>query len=717
MKKINKFFCGFICFSGLLVGTGCSDQFLEDKTNYSNLSPDIYNDYTGAKLRVDDLYLRLLPNANSGLSYRSPSVGKSDIQSQSTEEYSGLSKFVDPDVIMTSSSNLDDWFHVNKSTNAGPWGEIRNCNDVIEGVTGSTLSDLQKDELLGQAYFFRAWQYYLLVKTYGGVPIIDKVQIADVSEAQDLAVPRSTTKECIDFICNDLLLAASKLPSRWGDSDFGRITKGAALALAGRARLLYASPLFNRGDITVRWDSAYVANKRAIEALKEGGFGLAYLNSPGINAAGWSKIFSDFNSEEAVFVTLYNKLHDDNSSHETYRNNRWEQTVRPTNANGGGGMTANEIMVDLFPMADGKKVTEVGTYNYDPLKFFLNRDPRFYRTFAFPGIYWRFDAASDPTSLGVNFPYSGENYALWNYSWYASADKQSDETLSGYGADGLGLQYKGVYVRKRSNDFDMKTPSPTCLYRWSLEGNRQGSFGEGAMPFMEIRYAEVCLNYAEAACGAGYPAEAVQVLVDLRKRAGYTNEAENYGLDVAALTSDRGKLFGAILYERQIELAYEGKRFDDMRRWLLWDGGTQFSRINGAPVSWTLSGFGGNTCSYLGVEPFNGKRRDNFELSAKTFAEEKQGNDPISSSRPAAIDLRDDLGTQFDALANFYNDNLIRKKRRGDQISKYINYQARYYLVGLTKGAQTNNVTLLQTIGWEDSVRGNINGTFDPLAE
>jgi hypothetical protein len=692
---------------------------LKEKTNYDNLSPQIYNDYTGAKMRVNDIYLRLLPNANSGVTYRYPSSGTKDIHSQSTEEYDGLSKFVNPDMELTSSSNLDDWFHVGKATSSGPWGEIRNCNDVIEGILGGTLEDKQKNELLGQIYFFRAWQYYLLVKAYGGVPIIDHVQITDVSQAQNLAVPRATTKECIEFICNDLKTAAEMLPNSWGSADFGRITKGAALALAGRARLLYASPLFNRADNKDRWQAAYDINKEAIEALTAGGFGLAYLNAPGINAAGWSKMFSDYNSNEAVFVTLYNKVMDDNGSHEVYRNNHWENGIRPYNCYGGGGTSTTSLMADLFPMADGKKPTEAGNYSYDPLKFFMNRDPRFYRTFAFPGVTWRFDAANDPTGLGANFPYTGDNYVLWNYSGYANAEKQNDETLSGYGADGLENNYKGLYVRKRSNDFDMTSPTPTCLYRWTLAHERGSNraFYDCAAPFMEIRYAEVLLNFAEAACGIGQPAEAIQILKDIRKRAGYTNEAENYGLDIATLTADRGKLFGAIIYERQIELAFEGKRFDDMRRWLLWDGGANFSQVEGAPSTWTLSGFGANTCNYLGVSPLNGKRRDNFEICAKTFAEEAKEKDPIATDRPAALDLKNDLNAQFAALANFYDANLMRKRRRGDEAGKTITFKPKYYLIGLTSSAQTNNITLQQTIGWADVPRGNVNGAFDPLAE
>lgn len=711
MRKINIKYFSIVCLSCLILFSGCSDDFLKEKTNYSNLSPEIYNDYTGAKLRVDDIYLRLLPNVNSGLSYRSPSSGRSDIQSQSTEEFSGLSKFVDPDVIITTSSNLDDWFHVNKATNAGPWGEIRNCNDVIEGISGSTLSDEQKNELLGQVYFFRAWQYYLLVKTYGGVPIIDKVQAADVSEAQNLIVPRASTLECIDFICKDLETAADLLPNRWDGGNFGRITKGAALALAGRTRLLYASPLFNRADDIQRWQTAYDANKAAIDALNAGNFGLAYKDSPGVNASGWAKMLYEFNSDEAVFVTLYNKVHDDNAAHEIYRNNRHEQSIRPFNASGGGGMTPTSMMVDLFPMADGKKPGESETYAYDELKFFMNRDPRFYRTFAFPGMYWRFEG--DPTSLGVDYPYNGNVYELWNYSWYAQDEKKNDINQSGYGADGLGLNYKGMYIRKRTNDFDMNTPTPVTLYRWSLEGNRQGSFGEGAMPYMEIRYAEVMLNLAEAACGIGQGGEALEILRDIRRRVGYTGDC---GLD-DFLAADRGKLFGAIQYERQIELAYEGKRFDDMRRWLLWDGGVNMGQINGAPSTWTLTGFGGNTCTYLGVQPLNGKRRDNMELTSKINSDESQGKDPIISQRPDAIDLKLDLSTQIDDLATFYETNLLRKVRRGDQLNKYVNFKPEYYLIGLTQSAQVANIALLQTIGWTDVRSGSTQGTFDPLAE
>ena len=78
------------------------------------------------------------------------------------------------------------------------------------------------------------------------------------------------------------------------------------------------------------------------------------------------------------------------------------------------------------------------------------------------------------------------------------------------------------------------------------------------------------------------------------------------------MDGDQAKCMAAIMYERQIELAYEGKRFDDMRRWMLFDGGIELPE--GAPATWKLTGWGGNTCTYLGFKPLNGQRRENLEF-------------------------------------------------------------------------------------------------------
>lgn len=713
--------------------SGCSDDFLQEKKNYGNFGEEIYDSYIGAQSRVNSLYNYLLPSSTGSIGWNSVSAGTSDINAKSTEEYGGFSDYVNPNVALDNTNVPDYIFQEFGSNNSkSPYGHIRECNMVIKGITDSSLELSEKQELLGQALFFRAWAYFRLVRTYGGVPLIDEPQnpIIGNDGGVNLAVPRSTTKAAIDFICEDLKLAAEYLPVRWSKpaEDFGRVTSGAALALQGRARLLYASPLFNRSDDTERWNQAYESNKNAINKLKEGGWGLQNLDSPGVNGSGWASVFSTYASDEAVFVTLYNNVKTGVGTNYN-KNNGWENSIRPVNTGGGGGKSTTAQMIDLFPMADGKRPDEQGKYQYDDQLFFLNRDPRFYRTFAFPGVEWKFDGTpGNQSEHPEQYPYAGNNYVLWSYSWYEKVEDQEKDNQTGYGADGLGDNNKSVYIRKRSDDAALNTP----LYIYDAT-NSNKAFQYSGAPYMEIRYAEVLLNFAEAACGAGHLQEALDALKLVRQRVGYTDDC---GLD-ASLASNRAQLFAAILYERQIELAYEGKRFDDMRRWLLWDGGAGQETLK---TSWKLTGFEGNTCIFLGVKPLNGQRRTGVEICVADKvgqAEEKDGKDPILAKnikRPTAINLMKDVmlakvvgddqdpaevpNKAVDDLADFYREFLHRKTTRVDGDLEYtISFQPNYYFIGFKTNMQANNVTLQQTIGWADSRNGGADGTYDPLAE
>lgn len=293
--------------------SGCSDEFLQEKKNYGNFGEEIYDSYIGAQSRVNSLYNYLLPSSTGSIGWNSVSAGTADINAKSTEEYGGFSDYVNPNVVLDNTNVPDYIFQEFGSNNSkSPYGHIRECNMVIKGITDSSLEKSEKEELLGQALFFRAWAYFRLVRVYGGVPLIDEPQNPIIGDdgGVSLAVPRSTTKAAIDFICEDLRLASEYLPARWSKpaEDFGRITSGAALALQGRARLLYASPLFNRADDAERWNQAYISNKAAIDKLKEGDWGLENLGTPGVNGAGWASVFSTYASNEAVFVTLYNNV-------------------------------------------------------------------------------------------------------------------------------------------------------------------------------------------------------------------------------------------------------------------------------------------------------------------------------------------------------------------------------------------------------------------------
>lgn len=714
--------------------TGCSDEFLKEKKVYGSYDGSVvYENYETAESRVDYLYQCLLPSATGGSNALTDvvSAGINDDFSQCTEEYGGYSVFNDPSAVLTYQTVPDYFYVINNVTS--PWGRIRECNDVIEGVTESaTLSQSEKELLLGQAYFFRAWRYYLLVKLYGGVPIVDYVQnpIIGDGNGEDLVIPRSSTKDCINFICDDLDLAARYLPVRWSNEslNFGRITAGAALALKGRVLLMYASPLFNRSDDKTRWEAAYEANSKAIEKLQEGNFGLAYAGNGGAdNAKNWGRMFAtQTGEEEAVFVTLYNNI--DPVEHQSvHKYNSWEQGIRPVNVNGSGSRTPTAEMVDLFPMADGKKPGQ-SVYLYDKSKFFMNRDPRFYRTFAFPGVEWRFNGGSvdfQSENMKTMFPYeryqNGNEYELWNYCWYATAEDRDNENHSGYAADKLGNNNKGIYLRKRSDDYAFGTN--LYIYNDIKSGEQQG-FRQSAAPYMEIRYAEVLLNLAESACGAEHFNDAIQALKDIRARVGYTDE-NNYGLD-RDIEGDRAKLFEAILYERQIELAYEGKRFEDMRRWMLFDGGAGQASLN---ANWALTGFGGNTCTYLGVIPMNdlGKRH-RIEIYIDKLGNENDSSDPLANvERPKALTLEENMNITIDEsnipaavknLYDFYQTYFKRKDISLDGNTSNINpiFRPEYYFLGLKQSAQQTNATLLQTIGWTDYSHGGM-GTFDPLAE
>jgi hypothetical protein len=364
----------------------------------------------------------------------------------------------------------------------------------------------------------------------------------------------------------------------------------------------------------------------------------------------------------------------------------------------------------------------------------MNRDPRFYRTFAFPGVRWAYKTGGygDATAMDPHNPSynKGVDYVLWNYNWFYNGDILDENNTSYRGADNLS-KAGGIMVRKKSDDADVN--AAVYDYRPDGQGAKNGGYAVpfcSAAPLMELRYAEVLLNLAEVACYAGHTDESYAILKRIRQRAGYTGDC---GLTVS---SDEATCISAILYERQIEFAYEGKRFDDMRRYMLFDGGAELPQ--GAPDSWKPTGWGGNTCKWLGFKPFNNQRRESFMYQVNwentdeysiTSARQDYDKDPLLEylndneiTRPAGVDLRKDLTQQLEDLKKFYKNYLVYTQRPGDPRNpdyspKYINFLPKYYFLGFQQGVSAHNQGLLQTIGWEDYNNGGALGTFDPLAE
>lgn len=757
IMKIYKYI-GF-GIAGVMALSACNDQFLEDKRNYDNVTDEVYNYFEGAQSRVDDVYSWCLPSV-SDLAWNNPSAGSNDLAGGSTEEYTGFSKFVDPEVELSSMSSdtkiqVPDFFmYQSNNIQASVYGRIRNVNDCIQGVEGSTLEQEQKNLLLGQLYFFRAWCYYNLVKWYGGVPIVEGTP----DPVEGIYFERKSAKACFDYILTDLRNSAKLLDGKqMTGSDYGRITAGTALALKGRVLTLWCSPLFNRKDDASRWKSAYEEMKEDMGKYATYGYSL-YQTGSNVNGSDFAGQFlQTAQNPEAVFFTLHNKVASDDGL-DNQKNNRWERDIRPSNT-GGGGKRASKMLIDLFPMADGKVPANINNYTLLPHSTnspdanapFVNRDPRFNRTFAFPGFRWAY--SGDPTQRdGHNPSYNqGRDYVLWSYVWYTSMNDQGDPASgNSYASDNLSSG--GVYVRKKSDDLDVNT-SP--LYDYAPKAIKgAGPFFSGAT-LIELRYAEVLLNMAEVACGAGHDGEALGYLNQVRQRA---------GVPAWSLSGD-ATVMSAILYERLIEFAYEGKRFDDLRRWMLYDGGTVLPE--NAPATWALAGrWTSGTDSWLGINKLNNQRRENLEIrvgnsygvggtvwnddplltanltaAATTYKDNWNAANPdakkpmtvkkaaqvmsvyeeaAAASRPVFADLRD--ATTIAALQTWYASNLVVDEKKGDardanQNDEFISFRPKYYFIGLASGAQNSNKHIPQTIGWQDYNNGGTPGTFDPLAE
>ncbi len=760
MKNVFKYIgVGLV---GVVALSSCSDDFIDNIKNYDNVNVDIYNYESGVNGRLNDLYSWSLPDVNNtSLAWKSPSAGTNDDFGKASEEYSGFSTFLDPENelnTMSSTNSVVDMFMGDKSNiQASVYGRIRNINDFIENVEKGGCSEAVKQKALGQAHFFRAWCYYLLFNWYGGVPIVDEVQ----DPVEGFYTPRSSARAVKDFIISELdqsaqMLAPYTMNGGWeSSSDWGRVTTGTALALKGRVLVLWASPLFNRAGDQSRYTSAYNTMKAELDSIKACGYDL-YSTSSNVNASDFAAMFTQTaKNPEAVFVTLYNNVAGDGLDNQ--KNNSWERWIRPKNTTG-SGFNASAREVDIFPMSDGKIPASAGTYtklqtssvDYDENVPFVNRDPRFYRTFAFPGFRWAYTGnASNSVSI---YPSDGSSYVLWNYCWYSTASNNDPESTDNYFADGLLNNGKsGVYVRKKSDDLDVNKNS---LYTLTDIIPANGLFAYSGAQHMEIRFAEVLLNLAEAACGAGQMGEAVELIKQVRTRAGYSGDC---GLQ-ENLVSDQAACMSAILYERQIEFAYEGKRYYDLRRWLLYDGGANFASIQGCPEDWKLTGWNGNTCSWLGFAQLNGTRRENMVFSindnyggvvvggttresdplytaALNEMVEEQGvsaseitanNDYytiINKKRGDIVDLRKaDLASQTEKLASWYKGHLVRQNKKGDKYDSshnplYINFRPNYYFLGFTEGASIANPQLPQTIGWQNYNEGGAMGTFDPLAD
>ena len=482
----------------------CKQDFLSPKDPSAIGEEDVWTDVNLIELLVNNMY-----NDRPGYEY---SNTLDNIVDEGRCNYPGDA----PNQVL-----VGQWDQINNPVGFWAYQEVRKTNEFLARIDDAAIDETIRTRLKGEVRFLRAFLYFDMAKRYGGIPIIDALQSID----DDLQVERNTLRETFDFIVNELKIAAEELPK---EAVRGRATKGAALALRGRALLYLASPLFNTEGNSKLWEQAAAANMEVI-ALKK------YSLYPDLN-----RLWLDKSSDhvESIFEVQYRLPEKQHS---------WDAGLRPLVLanNNAGQLSPLQELVDAFPMRNGKLINDVGS-TYNPQDPYVGRDNRFYAYIAFNGSKVKGTTSGPPIKEITLETYKGGR------DYDASKENIIYNTITGY------------YTRKATN------PDNTIY---------TGSTGSD-QPWIELRYAEVLLNYAEAQNEAlAHPDGSIYDALNLiRERAGVTDK-------LIPGTYSKTEMRKLIRNERYVELCFEKKRYWDLRRWKEAENKLNGKRYHGVAIT------------------------------------------------------------------------------------------------------------------------------------
>lgn len=384
--------------------------------------------------------------------------------------------------------------------NSTVWDEaydyIRTTTYLLQKASESDLG-AEIDRWVGEAYFFRAYNYWKLVRSFGGVPKIDIV--LDVN-SPELYSPRASQAEIIDFILSDLDQAISRLPRQSGlaDTELGRTTQGAALALKARAALYQGTwaKYHGEGESAGYLDKAVSAASQLVESGE-----YALYTGKGADSYKYFFILEGDDSSEAILGRRY---YIQRITHNWTRE-LWFNAMVPT-----------RNLAEMYLSKDGLPITKSPLFKgYATLTSeFENRDPRMEMTFVMPGSSIFFEGGIwQPTYPG----FTGSNATHTGYMLRKFLDETLDAT-----------QFRSTYDSR------------------------------------EFRYGEALLILAE---GLFEKNESIsdtdlnRTINLLRSRVGMP------ALTNAFVQANGLSMLTEIRRERTVELAFEGYRRDDLRRW------------------------------------------------------------------------------------------------------------------------------------------------------
>jgi len=450
------------------------------------------------------------------------------------------------------------------------YGRIRFTNLTIQGITENKEAfnglDDTYNHWLGEAYFCRAFQYYAMVRSYGGVPIVkDAPSYVDLNDEQ-LLLPRSTEAECWDFIAEDLDKAIELLgPTSLAN---GRVNKYVAAAFKSRA-MLYAASVAKFGTVQLdglagipsdQAEKYYsLAYSAACKAMDNGGqYALYNVYDDGTKAGkirNYWHIFLDESSsnKEKMFIKEYCM------TSASTRPENWTVQQMPyhySQITDSGELSVTTEWIDLFDDENGQPFniearcgTEENPKRYNKREdLFATAQARFLASVLVPG-----------GEIPDVFEADGETPAVFDvrkgiYESYPSGvlheSASFDDTYNGMAVQGwcgMGSQ--------------MTNGNGCCVWKY-VNPYGTANWWAGDVDWIEMRYAEVLLNKAEAAINligktvdgkAVSMEDALEPINAIRKRAG-TAELQ---------TVDEAK----IMNERRCELAFENRTFWDLKRW------------------------------------------------------------------------------------------------------------------------------------------------------
>lgn len=423
---------------------------------------------------------------------------------------------------------------------------LANIDKVPEAYEGNERETVQQqvDVLKGEAHFMRAFSYAQLARTFGGVPVL-----REPNERSDdfMSITRSTFEETIQFISDDYDSAAGLLLSD-GEMEMGRATKGAALALKSRILLFAASDLTADGSVANELvgysspdgDALWTAARDAAKAVIDlGTYNLADLGAPDQEAV--AQNYYDFfrqktlSNNEIIWGKMYLKGAGDANQMNLWNgangNNNW------------AGHNPTQGLVDNYQMEDGSNFFDHFEINsednyvnvsgqYESENIYHNREPRFYGSILYDGALWqpRFPNLVGRDPVGI-------------YDRRTRITIENGEVTSQV----FGIDTRQGPVENWNGSFT------GYIMKKLLDEDITGKDENNDNVWIEVRYAEILLNYAEALLELGNAEEAAVYINMIRNRAG--------------MPDFTGDITDALRYERRQELAFEGHRWYDIRRW------------------------------------------------------------------------------------------------------------------------------------------------------